>query len=114
MERPKKQPRKRPERKIQNDIKTYLRAREWFVMEMHGNAFQFGVPDLFASHHKYGHRWIEVKNPGQYKFTAAQLEYFPQFCAHGSGIWIMVAATHAEYQKLFTTPNWHLYLGTMK
>jgi len=100
-----------PEWYIQQDIIKFLRAREWFVKPTHGNAHQSGFPDLFASHRRFGQRWIEVKNAASYQFTPAQLEYFPRFCNNGSGIWIMVAATEAEYLKVLKGKyNWWQYL----
>jgi len=103
-----------PEAKIQKSILEMLRIRGWFVKETHGNMYQCGFPDLFACHSKYGQRWIEVKNPLAYHFTGAQLEDFPKICAHGSGVWILVAATDEEYEKLFKAPNWYQYLSVWK
>ncbi len=99
-----------PEYYIQQDIIKYLRMREWLVKPTHGSMFQSGFPDLFATHTAYGPRWIEVKNPLSYRFTPAQLEWFPQFGAHGSGVWVLTAATDEEYAKLFRKHNWFLYL----
>jgi hypothetical protein len=99
-----------PEHKIQQEIIQFLRYREWLVKPTHGTMFQCGFPDLFATHKRYGSRWIEVKNPLKYSFTPAQLEWFPQFVAHGTGIWILIAATEAEYSKLFQDCNWYQYL----
>jgi hypothetical protein len=101
---------KGPEAKIQIDIVKYLRQREWFVKETHGNAFQSGFPDLFATHSKYFARWIEVKNPVSFSFTQAQYVDYPKFCANGSPIWILTAATDAEYAKLFKPANFSEYL----
>jgi hypothetical protein len=81
-----------------------------FVKSTHGNIYQFGFPDLFATHRKFGARWIEVKNPLSYAFTPAQLEVFPKFVAFGTGVWILVAATEYEYKKLFQPCNWYEYL----
>jgi hypothetical protein len=89
---------------------SFLRAREWFVKETHGNLYSSGFPDLYACHHKYRARWIEIKNPEAYRFTAAQMRDFPRFSAAGSGIWILTAATESEYQKLFGPENWYQYL----
>lgn len=83
-------------------------------METHGNAYQSGFPDIFACHPKYGHRWIEVKNPDAYGFTPAQLAHFPMMQQHGSGVWILVAATDAEIQKLLGPPNWYQYLRNIR
>jgi len=99
-----------PEWHIQKRIIKLLRGREWYVKETHGSAYQSGFPDLFACHSKFGQRWIEVKNLKKYSFTAAQLECFPKFNAHGSGIWILVDATEDEYKKLMKPPNWYWYL----
>ena len=103
-----------PEYYIQKRIIDFLRAREWLVKPTHGSQFQSGFPDLFATHAIYGMRWIEVKNLEKYEFTPAQLIWFPQFCAHGSGIWILVNDTEDEYQKLFKPFNWWQYLKVMK
>ena len=99
-----------PEYFIQKDIISYLRTREWLVKPTHGSMFQSGFPDLFATHKRYGMRWVEVKNLKNYRFTPAQLEWFPQIVAHGTGIWILTAATDAEYDKLFKDCNWWQFL----
>ena len=91
-----------------------LNDRGWFTLETHGNAYQKGLPDIFACHANHGHRWVECKNPKAYDFTAAQRVTFPQFTCNGSGVWILVAATEAEYVKLFDKPNWHYYLKIFK
>ena len=107
---------KGPEAKIQNAIMIYLRSREWFVKHLHGNAYQSGFPDLWACHSKYGHRWIEVKLPEMKgsRYTPAQLDNFPKLCAHGSGVWVLTAATDSEYAKLWKPSNWWVYTGAMK
>ncbi len=97
---------KGPEAVIHKDILDYLKVRDWFVKSTHGNQFQYGLPDIFASHQKFGMRWIEVKNPLQFSFTAAQIKEFPLMAAHGAGIWIMCAATDKEYERLFKPANW--------
>lgn len=103
-----------PERRIQDAIIEMLTIRGWYVMETHGNMFQRGFPDLYATHSQFGGRWIEVKNPEQYSFTAAQLECFPKMTAFGTGIWILVAATECEYNKLFKPANWWVYNTNFK
>jgi hypothetical protein len=105
-----------PEAKIQDDIIKMLRMYGWFVKATHGNMYQSGFPDLFACHYKYGHRWIEVKDPnrGGDIFTAAQHEIFPKLAANGSGVWVLVAATEKEYDKLFNRQNWYMYLEAFR
>ena len=73
---------------------------------MIGNAFQYGIPDLYCHHEKWGGRWIDVKNPGKYSFTREQKIKWPAWERYGCGIWILTAATQEEYDKLFAPPNW--------
>lgn len=81
-------------------------------MVTHGNEFQSGFPDLYATHYSYGPRWIEVKLPDMKgsKFTAAQWREFPKMVANGTGIWILTGATPTEYSKLFKPYNVGYYL----
>lgn len=99
-----------PEYYIQKELKDFLTLRGWYIMETHGNMYQVGFPDLYATHYTHGPRWIEVKNPKKYAFTPAQLKCFPLLSANGTRIWILTAATEFEYAKLFQPPNWHMYL----
>ena len=94
-----------PEYKIQSDLITYLRDREWLVERLIGNAFQKGVPDLFAFHKKWGFRWIDVKVEGKYSFTKAQRIKWPVWEAAGLGIWILTGANQENYDRLFAPPN---------
>lgn len=108
-----------PEAKIQQAIIEYLKIRDWVVMPTHGNMFQQGFPDLYALHHLYGAKWIEVKNPSAYSFTPAQKRFFPVIHAaceavgsssYPGGVWILTAANDDEYKKLFKKPNWYTYM----
>lgn len=111
---PKNTKRDGPEAKIQEAIIKMLKLKEWVVKSTHGNAFQFGFPDVYAGHKSYGARWIEVKNPLAYAFTKAQLEFFHQLAAVHIGVWVLVEASEAEYKKLFRPGNWHQYLPSYK
>ena len=102
---PKKLTKLGPEKKIQNEIIEFLTLRQWFVMTTHGNIFQYGFPDLYATHYKHGTRWIEIKNPKAFSFTPAQMEFFPKLLANGTRIWILTEATEQEYKKLFLPCN---------
>lgn len=95
--------------KIRTDLVEFLELREWLVEITHGNAYQQGIPDLFCHHIKWGYRWVECKRPSGYQFTKAQKHKFPIWERHGVGIWILVAATQREYDKLFGAPNWRDY-----
>lgn len=99
-----------PERKIQDQVIAYLKVRDWLVKETHGSEFQYGFPDLYCAHSRYGARWVEVKNPLAYRFTPAQIDFFPKLASVGVGVWIMVAATEEEYKKLFMPANWYSYI----
>jgi hypothetical protein len=101
---------KGPEDIIQEDIVKYLRQREWFVKETHGNAFQSGFPDIYATHALFKQRWIEVKVPTYFSFTVHQVRDYPRFIANGSPIWVLTAATDEEYNKLFKPCNFSEYM----
>lgn len=105
----KPRPKTGPEGKIQNELIAMLNLRGWIVLETHGNIYQKGFPDLYATHKLYGPRWIEVKNPEQYSWTPAQKEVFPKLVANGTRIWVLVAATDFEYNKLFAKSNLWVY-----
>jgi len=99
-----------PEYKIQNRFVRYLEDRGWLVERMIGNMYQFGIPDLFVSHPKYGQRWIDIKNAGEYDFTTRQIQKWPVWEAHGVGIWIITG--DEDYEKLKGPPNWRNYWKT--
>ncbi len=104
---------KGPEYKIQQRIIRFVEARGWFVKVMTGTMYQWGIPDLYACHKKYGHKWIEVKNPESYSFTAAQYSEFPKFLTHGDPIYILTAANEANYKRLFEPSNLWKYMTGM-
>lgn len=115
MEPKKLKKKKGPEAIIQEDLIKYLKVRDWYVMVTHGNMYQSGFPDLYATHSQYGPRWIEVKNAaGRWEFTPAQMECFPKLMAHGTRIWILSAATKEEYDKLFKPDNaFHYFMAKL-
>lgn len=113
---PKKHGKSGPEAIIQRDVITLLLQKGWYVVVIPGSKYLSGMPDLYATHSRYGSRLIEVKLPGMVgsKFTPAQLEKFPKLAANGSGIWIITAATESEYNLLFKRQNWWMYLPGYK
>jgi len=84
-----------------------LQVRGWLVRVMNASESTTGWPDLYATHYKYGPRFIEVKLPNMKgsSFTPAQLEWYPKMLAHGTKIWIMTGATQLEYDKIFKPEN---------
>ena len=107
---------KKPETYLQEDIMKLMTWKGWFCKNTHGSMFSSGFPDFFATHSTYGHRWVEVKMPNRSgnPFTPAQMEVFPKLCANGSGVWVLIAATESEYEKLFKKFNWWQYTGAFK
>jgi hypothetical protein len=106
---------KKAETILQKNIMDYMTIRGWYCRNTHGNTYQAGFPDFYAAHKSYGTRWIEVKRSiATAQFTPAQMEVFPEFAGKGVGIWILIAATEKEYNKLFKPANWHTFLGVMK
>lgn len=103
-----------PEAKIQLAIMAKLKAWDWLCIATHGNEYQMGFPDLYCAHRKYGQRWIECKNPSSYAFTDAQREVFPLLDSKGVGIWVLTSAEDNELMKIFSQPNWFLFLPIMK
>lgn len=103
-------PRTNPEAKILQEITKRLVLEGWLVMRTNGNQFQRGFPDLYASHKRYGPRWIEVKLPGMIgsKFTPAQLEFFPKMLENGTDVWILTSPD--DYKLLFQPQNMSFYL----
>lgn len=112
MEPFKPRPRVGPEAKLQEQIVALLRARLWVVKETHGNIYQFGFPDIFATHKMYGARWIEVKLPSGSKLTKAQMKDFPEIHENGSPIYFMTAASEHAYQRLFKPSDfWTVFVA---
>jgi hypothetical protein len=100
-----------PEAIIQRNVITKLQSNDWVVKSTYGNIYQYGFPDLYCAHKKFGQRWVEVKNPLSYRFTGAQLSFFPLLSSVRVGVWILTSDSDEEYDKLFRAPNWHQYLG---
>jgi hypothetical protein len=97
-----------PEWDIQTETARVLESEGWFCKNTNGNIWQYGFPDQLAFHKRYGQRWIEYKNPNGYRFTGAQMDLFPEFQAHGVGIWILTDPGQTD--RLFKPPNWRDYL----
>lgn len=100
-----------PEKVIEDKIREMLTLKGWFVVKTHGSQFQSGLPDLYATHSRYGARWIEVKNPDSFSFTPAQMETFPKLIANGTQVWVLTAGTEEEYEKLFKPHNYWQFLS---
>lgn len=103
-------PKRGPEAKIQNELITQLKMRDYFVVETYGSLYQAGFPDLFVCHKELGTRFIECKNPKRYCFTPAQIKVFPRFMAEGVGIYILTGATQSDIAKLSKPANLYEYL----
>lgn len=85
-----------------------MEANGWFVIKTHGNAFQSGLPDLYATHRVYGQRWIEMKVEGG-RLTPAQAYTFKKLSAHGDKIWILRGPD--DYPLILKpTDNWKIFI----
>lgn len=85
-----------------------LRIEEWIVKVTHGNKYQFGLPDLFAAHKRYGTRWIEIKTEIGYRITSAQFHTFKAFSSKNIGVWCL--NTSDDIFKLHYAANWYSYI----
>ena len=83
-----------------------LQGLGWMVEITHGGQFQRGFPDLYISHPEHGPRWIDTKVEGDYDYTDAQRLKWPVWHQHGTGIYIITAATLEQYERLWQPPNW--------
>jgi hypothetical protein len=98
---------RQPEAVLQEAIVGFMGQRGWFVQNMHGNAFQKGVPDLYCFQEQLDmHRWVDVKRPEHHVYTPDQCRVWPGW---KPGVWIMMGATEEWYQKLFEQPNFMEY-----
>lgn len=97
-----------PEYEIQQRLLRALHADGWHCKELHGDLYQYGMPDVFACKKGEGWKFIEVKNPAGYKFTNAQYETFPRLQSEGVGVWILTSETQVPLLK--GPPNWHKFL----
>jgi hypothetical protein len=98
-----------PETLIRNKLRKLLEQRGWHVEVFYGSRFQKGIPDLWLWHVEHGWRWVDVKQPKSYRLTKDQSKKWPLWESKGIGVWILTAATEAEYAKLFAPPNWREY-----
>lgn len=95
----------KPEEKVRKACRELLEDLGWGVWITHGNKYQSGFPDAFLSHMAFGKRWVDFKVEGNYSFTKAQKQMWPDWhFNHGIGIWILTGVD--GYDKLFNEPNW--------
>jgi len=104
---------KNPETIIQTGIIKMLEAKGWYVKRMGASAFLSGFPDLFCYHQVHKLRLIEVKTPTG-SFEASQEKEFTKMARSSCGVWVLIAATPKEYNKLFKEPNWYTFLPHMR
>jgi len=104
---------------VGDPLRIYMEYQGWFLVKTWGNAFQKGLPDYYAMHHKYSPRWIETKLKGG-ALTDAQIKLFPIMLSRNVPLWIIEgtdfrgergkpALLHA-YQKLFQPSRAAFYL----
>lgn len=108
---------------IAHPFKVFLIARGWHTENIHGNAFQYGLPDCYICHQQYSPRWIEFKvfDNGLIHLTTQQKIKFPLLDSMGVPIFIIAAddlrgrinkhKRERLYKKLFDEPNVHYALN---
>jgi len=101
--------RSNPEHKIESNLRRFLEIRGWLVEKTHSTAYSSGWPDLMCWHLDYGLRWVDVKVPGQHRYTKAQCQKWPAWEKGGLGVWVLMGATDEWYSKLFKPPNFREY-----
>ena len=99
---------KLPRRSLESDgaarLKKLMQSRGWtwnrITPGKYGTA---GLPDVYATHPKWGYRWIETKAP-KGKLRASQVKKFTEFAL--AGIDVFVCVNENWYKYLFGPPNW--------
>jgi len=99
------------ESSIQAGIKKELIRLGWHVEVLSCNAYQVGIPDLYAFKVIYEdgnpveyHRWIDVKRPKGSTLTKHQCQKWSKWDAKGLGVWILTA--EGQEHLLFEPCNW--------
>lgn len=101
-----------------------VRARGWTVYNIHGSAYQAGLPDRYMTHADYAPKWVEFKviePDGSIHLTKDQKRVFPQLVRDGVPAWCIAAddlrgpknlhKRKAAYRKIFEEPNLYLLLN---
>jgi len=79
--------------KVAKPFTTYLKGQGWHCENIHGNAYQDGLPDLYAV--RNGRQiFVEYKvieDSGYVSYTPAQKRKFPVLMANGTPIYVIAA-----------------------
>lgn len=104
----KPQTRLQTETKASNTLRKFMEARGWYLVKLHGNVYQSGMPDLYCGHILHGYRWIEMKAPGG-KLRPSQMTRFAEL--REVGIEVYVLESYHHYDRLFKDRgNWLHYV----
>ena len=106
--------------KVVIPLTNFLKSKGWEVVNIHGNMYQKGLPDLYICHGNYTPRWVECKIKGK-SFTPAQKALFPKLLLFNVPIYVIegvdmrgdkgLPECRAAYNKLFKEPNAGYYLN---
>lgn len=94
---------------IQRRVKAELIAAGWHVEVLSCNAYQKGIPDLYAFKIHRGkeiHRWIDVKRPKGGTLTKHQVQKWSAWEKIGLGVWILTGQEPDYDLVLCRRPNW--------
>lgn len=83
-------------------LRAFMRREGWGTWKTHGNVFQKGWPDIYASHPIHGQRWIETKTiDGRLERT--QVDLFAEWARYGVQVWVL--RDEKDYRWLFKQAN---------
>lgn len=94
---------------IQRDVKRTLQRLGWLVEPFTCNAYQVGIPDLYAFKRvddEEIHRWIDVKRPKGSTLTKHQARKWAVWEGIELGVWVLTGAEADPESVLFGPPNW--------
>lgn len=94
---------------IQRRVRDALRSDGWHCEVLSCNAYQKGIPDLYAFKVVRGgdeiHRWIDVKKPKGSTLTKHQIQKWSAWEKIGLGVWILTGEEDHN-RVLLGPPNW--------
>jgi len=97
----------KPEAAGSNRLMNYMQAKGWLCMKLGGSKFTVGWPDYYCYHPRHGHRWVEMKAPGE-KLRDSQIKRFTKMAAAGDKIFVCEDRDHYD-RLLRPRDNWRQY-----
>jgi len=110
----------REQAKIVSPMQAHFEAKGWHVFNLHGNAYQAGLPDKFIVHKtgKFASRFVEFKVFDEhlnFSITPAQKIVFPILVLAKAPVWVIAdhdlrgetkwERREAHYRTVLTKPS---------